>query len=73
MSQDQISNASGREVLHFYTESQLRILNGRSFVKSQGMFTSYKNNDNSIVDYMFVSENLLSEKNEFKVLPLIFL
>ena len=59
VSQDHVTDARGRELLDLCIESQLRILNGRSFGDSQGMFTSYKYNGNSVVDYMLVSENLL--------------
>ena len=57
----------GGELLDLCIESQLRILNGRSFGDSQGMFTSYKYNGNSVVDYMLVSENLLSQILYFNV------
>ena len=67
VSQDHVTDARGRELLDLCTESQLRILNGRSFGNSQGMFTSYKYNDNSVVDYMLVSENLLSQILYFNV------
>ena len=42
-------------------ESQLHILNGRTFGDTQGMFTSYKYNGNSVVHYMITSESLLSQ------------
>ena len=45
----------------------MRILNGRTFGDTQGMFTSYKYNGNSVVDYMITSESLLSQVLYFNV------
>ena len=67
ISQDSVIDARGRELIDLCIESQLRILNGRSFGDSQGMYTSYNNNGNSVVYYMLVSENLLSQVLYFNV------
>ena len=66
-SQNSIVDTRGRELIDLFVESQLRILNGRSFGDSQGMYTSHNYNGNSVVDYMFVSENLLSRILYFNV------
>ena len=66
-SQDSIVDTRGRELIDLCIESQLRILNGRSFGDSQGMYTSSNYNGNSVVDYMLVSENLLSRILYFNV------
>ena len=66
-SQDKHIDARGRDLLDFCIESQMRILNGRTFGDTQGMFTSYKYNGNSVVDYMMASENLLSQVLYFNV------
>lgn len=66
-SQDHVIDTRGRELLELCIESQLRILNGRTFGDSQGMFTSYKYNGNSVVDYILASECLLSQILYFNV------
>ena len=45
----------------------MRILNGRTFGDTQGMFTSYKYNGSSVVDYMITSESLLSQILHFNI------
>ena len=52
LSQDRVIDSRGREFLELCIESQVRILNGRSFGYSQGISTSYKYNGNCVVDYM---------------------
>lgn len=54
--------------MDFCIESQLRILNGRTFGDTQGMYTSYKYNGNSVVDYMITSEHLLPQLLYFNVI-----
>ena len=48
-------------------EGQLRILNGCTLVDTQGMFTLYKYNGNSVVDYTIMSESLLPQILYFNV------
>ena len=48
ISQDNVIDARGRELLDFCIERHLRILNGRTFCDTQGMFRSYKYNGNSV-------------------------
>ena len=67
LSQDPIVDTRGRNLIDLCIESQLRILNGRFFGDSQGMYTSYNYNGNSVVDYMLASENLLSQVLYFNV------
>ena len=67
ISQDTVVDTRGRELIDLCIKSQLRILNGRSFGDSQGMYTFHNYNGNSVVDYMIVSENLLSQILYFNV------
>ena len=67
ISQDKVIDARGRDLLDLCVESQMRILNGRTFGDTQGMFTSYKYNGSSVVDYMITSESLLSQILYFNV------
>ena len=67
MSQDRVTDSRGCELLDLCIESQMRILNGRSFGDSQGMYTSYKYNGNSVFDYMIASEKLLTQTLYFNV------
>ena len=66
-SQDKVIDKRGRDLLDFCVESQMRILNGRSFGDMQGMYTSYNYNGNSVVDYMIASESLISQVLYFNV------
>ena len=52
MSQGSVIDTRGRELIDLCIESQLRILNRRYFGDSQGMYTSYNYNDNSVLDYI---------------------
>ena len=65
--QDKVIDARRRDLLDLCVECQLRILNGHTFGDTQGMFTSYKYNGNSVVDYMITSESLLSQSLYFNV------
>ena len=67
LSQASVADSRGRELLDLCIESQIRILSGRSFGDSQGMYTSYRYNGNSFVDYMIASENLLTQIVYFNV------
>ena len=67
ISQDKVIDARGRDLLDLCVESQMHILNGRTFGDTQGMFTSYKYTGSSVVDYMITSESLLSQILYFNV------
>ena len=66
LSQDRVIDSRGRERLDLCIERQMRILNG-NFGDSHGMYTSYKYNGNSAVDYMIASENLFTQILYFNV------
>ena len=66
---DKIVNSQGKLLLEMCIESRLRILNGRFLGDSVGNFTYFDTlGDCSIVDYMIVSEDLLSCISSFNVM-----
>ena len=67
MSQDNIINSRGRQLIDTCVQSRLRILNGGCVGDSGGYFTCHKSNGSSVVDYMIVNEELLDRVLYFKV------
>jgi hypothetical protein len=66
-SQDSCISSRGYNLLELCTESQLRILNGRTFGDCFGKLTCHNSLGSSVVDYAIVSENLLNDILCFKV------
>ncbi|CAG2197514.1 unnamed protein product [Mytilus edulis] len=63
----QSTNNYGKSVIEICTESQLRILNGRTLGDSKGKITFYNHMGVSIVDYCICSASFLSNINNFTV------
>ena len=63
----QITNNYGKLILELCTESQLRILNGRTLADSKGKVTFYNHNGMSIDDYYICSSEFLQNILNFKV------
>lgn len=61
ISQDHIVDKRGKDLLDLCIGNQIRIVNGRCCGNSTGKFTCYKPNGCSVVDYVLVSEKLLSQ------------
>jgi hypothetical protein len=57
----------GRKLLELCTSARLRILNGRIIGDSQGLYTCHKFMGNSVVDYVIMNEELLSNVLFFQV------
>lgn len=66
-SQDMTTTARGKDLNDICIQSGLRILNGRTLGDLTGQFTCHTPRGSSIVDYMIVSEQLLSKVKFFKV------
>ena len=67
------NRCKGRELLDFSTENQLRILNGRSFGDSQGMFASHINTMPTVLRIICLSLKICYRKYFTLMLPLIFI
>lgn len=67
MCKDNVVSPRGRQLLALCVSSKLRILNGRSLGDLWGAYTCYQRLGNSIVDYMLLSEELISSVIYFKV------
>ena len=68
---DKILDSRGKDLLELCTSHQLRILNGRVLGDVLGHFTCYTPNGASVVDYVIVSEDILSQIFCFKVAEFI--
>ncbi len=67
-SMDVKTNNYGKELLLLCQSSGLRIVNGRySLDKNVGKFTCYKDNGQSVVDYLLAQENLFNSLVFFEV------
>lgn len=64
---DDIIRDRGFDVIDLCISSQLRILNGRSLGDLHGKFTCHKKAGSSVVDYMIISEDLVSSVLYFYV------
>ena len=60
-SHDTIVDTRGKELLDICISNQLRITNGRIFGDSYGAYTCYKAVGCSVIDYVIVSQDLLSQ------------
>ena len=56
---DLVTDTRGKELLELCISNQVRIINGRSFGDSVGIFTCFNYAGSSVVDYFIVSEKLL--------------
>lgn len=63
LSQDLKICPRGNKLIDICVSAKLRILNGRIIGDTLGYFTCHKNNGSSVVDYLIVQENLVSEVN----------
>ena len=66
-SMDQKVDQRGKQLLEFCISSKMRILNGRMLGDSSGKFTCIKSTGQSVVDYVIVSEDLISKMLYFRV------
>lgn len=66
-SSDKILNSRGRQLLSLCISSGTRVLNGRTFVDLCGSYNCYQPSGSSVVDYMLVSEDLLTSVSYFLV------
>ena len=66
-SEDLTVNKFGVTLLNLCIKSDLRILNGRSIGDLRGAYTSYQYNGKSVVDYILVSEDLLTHADNLHV------
>ncbi len=69
ISQDHVYVGRGKQLLELCIQSQMRILNGRTFGDSLGRITCHRNRC-SVVDYTIVSEQLMSDIVYFYVADL---
>ena len=69
-SKDATLNESGKQLIDFGCEWNLKILNGASVGDLLGDWTCYRYNGSSVVDYMMVSHSLHEHVSYFKVLDL---
>ena len=58
---DLVTDTRGQEWLELCISNQLRIINGRSFGDSVGIFTCFNYTGSSVVNYFIVSERLLED------------
>ena len=66
-SSDKILNSRGRQLLSLCISSGTRVLNGRTLGDLCGSYTCYQPSGSSVVDYMLVSEDLLTSVSYFLV------
>jgi exonuclease III len=67
-SEDKVVNNFGKELLDLCIASQLRIANGRILPdKNSGCFTCFTPRGSSLVDYVILSQNLLSKIDRLQV------
>ena len=60
-SQDKVIDTRGKDLLDLCISNQLRILNGRSFGDSCGAYTCFKPTGCSVIDYIIISQRLMSQ------------
>ena len=66
-SMDRKIDERGKQLLDLCIGTKMRILNGRFLGDTRGKFTCIKPTGNSVVDYVIVSEDLVSKTLYFKV------
>ena len=67
--EDSTINNYGKTLLDLCIKTDLRILNGRTLGNLPGTFTSFQYNGKSVVDYIIMSEKLLTQATNMTVSP----
>ena len=71
VSQDEMINPRGKDLVDLCIGAKLRVVNGRKPGDSMGYFTCHRFNGSSVVDYCILSESLFKDVISFHVHPLM--